>query len=92
MAKARLHAVVSGRVQGVGFRYFVVELARQLGLTGWVRNTPERAVEVLAEGERGALEALLGHLHQGPRLAHVRGVDETWSDYQGEFDDFRVTW
>lgn len=88
--QARLHAFVEGRVQGVGFRFFVVDLAYALGLRGWVRNTYDGQVEVLAEGEREALERLLAELHRGPRSAYVTDVKATWEPASGEFIDFRV--
>ena len=92
MPKARLHASVHGRVQGVGFRYFVVEQAGRLDLTGWVRNTPGREVEVLAEGERVDLEQLLDRLREGPLMARVTDVRHEWSEYRGDFDTFGVAW
>ncbi|HHX39869.1 MAG TPA: acylphosphatase [Armatimonadetes bacterium] len=92
MSKARLHVTVHGRVQGVGFRYWVVEQAQRLDLTGWVRNLPGREVEVLAEGERVDLEQLLERLKDGPLMARVTDVDADWSDYRGDFDRFGVTW
>jgi len=67
--------VVSGRVQGVGFRYFVVREAEALGLAGWVRNLPDGQVEVLASGEGGPVDAFEGRLWQGPPHAHVTGVE-----------------
>jgi len=67
--------VVSGRVQGVGFRYFVVREAEALGLAGWVRNLPDGRVEVLASGEGGPVDALEGRLWQGPPHAHVAAVE-----------------
>lgn len=91
MPKARLQATVSGRVQGVGFRCFAQEQAKRLRVTGWVRNTWSREVEVTAEGERDALEQLLECLRRGPRLAHVNRVAATWSEHRGEFDGFDVT-
>ncbi len=69
------HYLVSGRVQGVGYRYFTAREARGLGLEGWVRNLPDGRVEVVARGEIGALEALLGRLWQGPPLSRVAGVE-----------------
>jgi len=92
MSKARLHVTVHGRVQGVGVRYWVVEQAQRLDLTGWVRNLPGREVEVLAEGERVDLEQLLERLKDGPLMARVTDVDADWSDYRGDFDRFGVTW
>lgn len=87
---SRLHAYVEGRVQGVGFRHFVMTSAGELGLTGWVRNLRDGRVEVTAEGDRPALEQLLERLHRGPVSAGVRGVDERWGNYQDEFTGFRV--
>jgi len=86
----RLHAVCQGRVQGVGFRYFVQERAHDLRLTGFVRNMRNGDVEVVAEGEQGALEALLVGLQQGPRSAHVENVHTVWSPATGEFHGFRI--
>ncbi len=87
---ARIHAVVSGKVQGVSFRYFVVEQARELNLTGWVRNLWNGNVEVTAEGSRQDLETLLRALHEGPPMARVALVDADWPDYQGEFTGFHI--
>ncbi len=88
--QVQLHAVVDGRVQGVGFRYFVLEAALPLNLTGWVRNTAEGQVEVVAEGDRKALERLLELLRHGPRAAFVTGVDQEWQPATGEFVRFDV--
>ena len=89
-ATERLEAIVHGRVQGVGFRFFVVREARRLGLTGWVANEPSGRVRCVAEGPRSALEALLGALRDGPRGAWVDRVDATWSAAGGTFSDFDV--
>ena len=74
-----LNVVVRGRVQGVGFRYFVAGRARTLGLGGWVRNREDGAVEAEAVGPRAALETLLEQVRRGPRSARVTAVDEAWS-------------
>lgn len=71
--------VVRGRVQGVGFRYFVREAATRLGVRGWVRNLDDGSVEAVAEGTPAQLSEFAGFLHQGPRLSEVRGVEETES-------------
>ncbi len=71
--KAALY-LISGRVQGVGFRYFVLHQAQALGLTGWVRNLRDGRVEVLAAGDEGAVAALEGRLWSGPPTAHVTDV------------------
>ena len=84
----RLHAFVSGRVQGVSFRYFVMEAAQQRNLTGWVRNRFDGRVEVLAEGPYEALNELLNQLRLGPRSAFVSNVDYEWLPATGEFRRF----
>jgi acylphosphatase len=86
----RLHTVIEGRVQGVGFRYFVLENALQLGLTGWVRNSWDGNVEVTAEGERSQLEKLLAMLYRGPRSSFVTAVHTEWQPAKGEFAGFHV--
>ncbi|GAB4523699.1 MAG: acylphosphatase [Anaerolineales bacterium] len=90
METLRLAAVVDGRVQGVGFRYFVQQQAQALGLTGWVRNLRNGRVDVLAEGPRPALEALLDALRRGPRSAWVSEVKFEWQAASGEFSGFHV--
>ena len=87
---ARLHALVEGHVQGVGFRYFVLKNAKSLGLTGWVRNTFRMQVEVIAEGTRPTLEKLEALLSEGPVSAMVTNVRSDWFEATGEFPDFTV--
>ena len=90
-AHAALHAIVHGRVQGVGFRFFVQRRAGEKGLSGWVRNLPDgAAVEVLAEGPRSTLEALVSDLHRGPRMALVEKVDVSWREAAGAFEGFGI--
>lgn len=86
----RLHALVSGRVQGVYYRASTRERARELGLAGWVRNLPDGRVELCAEGPRPALEALERWCHQGPPAARVDGLEARWADATGEFARFEV--
>ncbi len=89
--QATLHAVIYGFVQGVNFRYFVLRHARALELAGYVRNLlRERAVEVVAEGEKEKLEQLLRELEVGPRMARVKRVEVNWSDYSGAYSRFEV--
>ncbi|WP_082440257.1 acylphosphatase [Bifidobacterium aesculapii] len=79
----RVHAVVTGMVQGVGFRYFVVTRVRAIGgISGWVRNRYDGSVEVEAQGGRGAIAQLVSALKTGPRWAHVEhvAVDELEPD------------
>jgi acylphosphatase len=72
----RLHVVVRGRVQGVGFRWFVNRTARALDLAGWVRNRADGGVEVAAEGTSEAIEKLRSALVRGPDGARVESVDD----------------
>lgn len=71
---------ISGAVQGVGFRAFVLREARVLALTGWVRNRLDGTVEVLAAGGQAALETLAARCREGPRAARVRDVHVSVSD------------
>ncbi|NUM53071.1 MAG: acylphosphatase [Candidatus Hydrogenedentes bacterium] len=75
----RLHVVVRGRVQGVGFRYAAYRKAQELGLAGWVRNLGDGSVEAELDGARALLEAFLAWCREGPPLARVQTVDVTWS-------------
>lgn len=86
----RLHVVVEGRVQGVGFRAFVVQVASALGLTGWVRNRWDSSVEVTAEGSEAALNQLLADLQRGPRSSFVERISVDWLPATGEFTYFSV--
>jgi acylphosphatase len=82
-ALKRLHAVVRGRVQGVGFRATTEYEGRKLGLSGWVRNRADGTVEVEAEGPVAALETFLSFLQRGPLGAHVDAVEAQWLAPQG---------
>ena len=84
----RLHATIEGRVQGVSFRYFVVEQAQRLALKGWVRNRYDGSVEVIAEGLRFDLDQLLLALNSGPPMANVTQVTSEWLPTTGEFTSF----
>ena len=75
-----LHVRVSGTVQGVGFRWFVRERARRLGLAGWVRNNQDGSVEVAAEGEEPQIELLRSELQKGPSGAFVKTVEDVGTD------------
>jgi acylphosphatase len=84
MTTVRVRAVASGRVQGVWFRESCRREAVRLGVSGWVRNRPDRTVELEAEGEREAVDALLAWARQGPPLAVVSGLDVEDLDPTGE--------
>ena len=89
-AIARLDAIVSGRVQGVGFRYFVLATASRLGLVGWVANVADGRVECIAEGPREDLERLAEALGEGPAGALVTNVSQAWTPPLGDFDRFAI--
>ena len=82
------HLTISGRVQGVGFRFSLAEQARRRGVTGWVRNRRDGTVEAVLDGAPEAVETVLGWARRGPRGASVTGVsvDET----AGEFARFEL--
>jgi acylphosphatase len=82
--------IVRGRVQGVGFRWFVDHEARQLGLAGWVRNNLDGSVEVLAMGSDEQHAALRGKLQHGPRAARVDEVKELPAELVNDLTNFRI--
>ena len=88
--KVRAKITVSGVVQGVGFRYFVLRNAKALGVTGYVKNLFNGDVYAILEGERYAVEALIEKMKIGPLRAYVKNVQVAWLDYKGEFKDFEV--
>ncbi|MCD6568510.1 MAG: acylphosphatase [Dehalococcoidia bacterium] len=89
--ETRVSVRVYGYVQGVCFRCFTLDIARGLGLRGYVRNLPRGdAVEVEAEGDRQQLDKLLEFLGRGPQTAKVTQVEVRWLDYSGQFMDFSV--
>lgn len=90
--RKKMVAVVSGRVQNVGYRAFVLRYARALGLSGTVRNLPSGQVEVIAEGDERTLNQLLTLLRQGPPAARVTDVSVRWGDATGTEDGFRIAW
>ncbi len=88
---ASVKALIYGRVQGIGFRFFTRERAKRLELTGFVRNLLDGGtVEVTAEGEKDRLENLVAFLRAGPPGARVERVEVDWSEYTGQYDDFSV--
>ena len=87
---ARLDARVRGRVQGVGFRYFVVRHAMDLELDGWVANERDGSVHAVAEGPRQVLDRFLAALETGPAAASIERVDTTWSAATGTLGSFGI--
>lgn len=84
----RVQALVSGRVQGVGYRYFAAHVAGELGVVGTVRNTVDGGVEAVAEGEEASLHEFLKSLRHGPHAAEVTGISTAWSEPTGEMAGF----
>ena len=82
--------VVRGRVQGVGFRWFVEREAHILGIAGWVRNNADGGVEVLARGNRDQLSGLRSRLREGPRAARVDAVEESEARAAAGITSFRI--
>lgn len=85
-----IHCVVSGKVQGVGFRDFIAKKARALWCTGFVTNKDRGEMVVVAQGEEEKLRRLVEHLHKGPFLARVRAVEVEWRDPTEAFSDFSI--
>ena len=90
MPDRRLEMRVEGRVQGVGFRMFVVDQAQALGLRGWVSNEPDGAVRIVAEGREDVLLRLLRAAREGPAGARVDVVDEAWAAPAGLAEGFVI--
>jgi acylphosphatase len=84
--------IVSGRVQGVYFRWFTREAANRIGLKGYVRNLPDGRVEAWAEGNPAELDAFRSEVSRGPRMAHVTGIEEQECEPKGDFSDFDITY
>jgi len=87
---ARAHLYISGRVQGVYYRGFTVEVAEALGLKGWVRNLPDRRVEAVFEGDRDLIEKAIIKCKQGPPASRVTDIDVTWEDRLEGFKEFDI--
>ncbi len=86
----RIHLIISGDVQGVGYRTWAKQIAHQLNLNGWVINRPDGAVEVVAEGTKAKLEEFIRYCRKGPEVAWIQDVAVTWQDGTGEFVSFDI--
>jgi len=89
-AEARVHLKIEGRVQGVFFRASAAEQARSLGLTGWVMNRADGAVEAVAEGARQKLEQFIAWCRHGPPGARVSNVSVAWEDPKNAYTRFSI--
>ena len=88
--KMRLFVLISGKVQGVGFRNFTQMNAKQLGINGYAKNLPNGKVEVIAEGDKSKLDALVALLKKGPRFARVDSLDVDERPFTGEYKTFGI--
>jgi acylphosphatase len=88
--KTRVHLYVSGLVQGVFFRQYTKQKAQSLGVSGWVRNLPDRRVEAVFEGEDSAVKEMVEISRKGPSNAKVENVEVAWEAFKGEFNGFSV--
>jgi len=88
--KERLEISIKGDVQGVNFRYYTKEVAKRLGVTGWIRNEVDGSISLVVEGDPKNLDEFLGWCHEGPPLATVKEVEVRKGEYTGEFDNFEI--
>jgi acylphosphatase len=82
--------LISGQVQGVGFRYFTTNLAKNFDIVGWIRNLATGDVEVHVEGDKVAVAGFLQELKVGPNFANVSNFQIEWKTYEGEYESFTV--
>ena len=92
MAVVRYHINVTGRVQGVGYRYFCQDAAASLSLTGWVRNQPNGSVELEIQGNGSEIESVCERLSEGPPLAHVAGLQKMKLPIKADEESFAITY
>ena len=84
------HMMADGRVQGVGFRYFVQMEADRHKIAGWVKNRADGTVEILAEGEEDKLKKFLLKVREGPSFGHVSRLDKEWLEPSNKYRDFQI--
>lgn len=90
MERQRVHILISGHVQGVGFRFTASHVAKRLAVTGWVKNQHDGKVEIIAEGNQQQLAQLIEWAEQGPQYATVDSVITDYSTASDEFIDFLI--
>lgn len=90
VSKAFVHLVISGVVQGVGFRYFVYRKAKQYNLKGYIRNLYNDDVEIEVEGNKGLVLDFIKEVKVGPPSAHITAVNVEWREYKGRFENFDI--
>ena len=87
---SRAHIYYGGRVQGVGFRYTVEAIAHRIGVLGFVKNLPDGRVELVCEGDKEKVDAVLEEIRSGDMGRHIQNADCRWEEPAGEFTDFTV--
>jgi acylphosphatase len=92
MERVRAHVYISGRVQGVNFRAYMRDRAREAGVGGWVRNLSDSRVEAIFEGTRPAVQKMVSWCYSGPVHAQVEKVDLTWEEATGKEGSFSIIW
>lgn len=90
MPNSAVHMIAHGRVQGVGFRFYVRERAVPFGLKGWVRNLPDGSVEIHAEGKKDILDLFIAEIRKGPTFGNVSDLDEEWTDPTNRYTGFSI--
>lgn len=88
--KVRAHIFITGRVQGVFFRYETHDVARKYNVNGWVRNLPDGRVEAILEGRKENVEKVIEFCKIGPPGAKVTNLKIEWEEYKGEFKNFQI--
>lgn len=88
--KVSAHITVSGRVQGVAYRYYARDIAYQLGIKGWIRNLDNGDVESIIEGPKKSVEKMIDWYKEGPRLAIVENIEVDWLPYSGVYNQFQI--
>lgn len=88
----RAHVIISGKVQGVAFRYSTHDAAMRFGIAGWVKNNSDGTVEAVFEGKKENVNHLLKWCESGPGSAVVTDVSVAWEDYSGTFSRFEITY
>lgn len=89
---SRVEVRIEGRVQGVGFRYFIMRNAEKMGLSGYVKNMPDGTVEIDAEGPEDKLKQLVQAAKKGPSAARVSNVNAEWREKEKGYDSFSLKW
>ena len=90
MANTRAHVLIEGIVQGVSFRYYTMQAAKERGVRGWVRNLWDGRVEAMFEGDESVVQDMVAWCRMGPPSARVENVQVAWGTSTGEFEDFIV--